>query len=61
MIDWDEAHVDVSDLDLDLPHNVAGYSPAEQDLVAQASAAWEAAVCWPDAHAEEQLARVHPI
>jgi Ser/Thr protein kinase RdoA (MazF antagonist) len=60
-IDWDEAHVDVSDLDLNLPHNVANHSPDMQDIVGQASAAWEAAVCWRDAHAEEQLALVRPV
>lgn len=60
-IDWDEAHVDVSDLDLNLPHNAARYAPDMQDLVGQASAAWEAAVCWRDAHAEEQLALARPV
>lgn len=61
LIDWDEAHVDVSDLDLDLPHNAASHSPDERDIVSQASAAWEAAVCWRDDHAEAQLALVRPV
>lgn len=61
LIDWDEAHVDVSDLDLDLPYNAASYSPDERDIVSQASAAWEAAVCWRDEHAEAQLALVRPV
>lgn len=58
LIDWDEAHVDVSDLDLDLPGNPAGFSEDEFDLVQQASAAWEAAVCWRDDYAERRLAEV---
>jgi hypothetical protein len=37
LIDWDESHVDVPDLDLVLPDNAAGL-----DIAAQASAAWEA-------------------
>lgn len=61
LIDWDEAHVDVSDLDMDLPHNAAGFGPAMRDIVEQASAAWEAAVCWKDDHAIKQLARVRPV
>lgn len=61
LIDWDEAHVDVPELDLDLPHNAAGFAPAEADMVAQASAAWEAAVCWKDDHAVSQLALVRPV
>src|SRR4029453_18362009 len=46
MIDWDESHVDVPDLDLALPHNAAGLDDDAYDIAAQASAAWEAAVCW---------------
>lgn len=60
LIDWDEAHVDVSDLDLDLPGNVADFSPGWRDIVAQASAAWEAAVCWKDDYAVRRLAEVWP-
>jgi Ser/Thr protein kinase RdoA (MazF antagonist) len=61
LIDWDEAHVDVPDLDLVLPDNAAGLDDDAHDIAAQASAAWEAAVCWDDAHAEEQLARVRAV
>ncbi len=61
LIDWDEAHVDVPELDLDLPDNAAGFGADEADMVAQASAAWEAAVCWKDDHAVSQLALVRPI
>ena len=45
LIDWDESHVDVPDLDLVLPHNAAGLDDDTHDVAAQASAAWEAAVC----------------
>jgi Ser/Thr protein kinase RdoA (MazF antagonist) len=61
MIDWDESHVDVSDLDLVLPHNAADLANGAHDTAAQASAAWEAAVCWDDEHARESLARVRAI
>ena len=46
MIDWDESHVNVPDLDLALPHNAAGLDDDAYDIAAQARAAWEAAVCW---------------
>jgi hypothetical protein len=42
LIDWDEAHVDVADLDLVLPHNAARLGDGEHDIAAQASAAWDA-------------------
>lgn len=58
MIDWDESHVDVPDLDLVLPHNAAELAAGAHDIAAQASAAWEAAVCWDDKHARESLAQV---
>jgi Ser/Thr protein kinase RdoA (MazF antagonist) len=58
MIDWDEAHVDVPDLDLVLPHNAADLGVRDYDIAAQASAAWEAAVCWDDAYAVQRLAEV---
>ena len=45
MIDWDESHVDVPDLDLALPHNAAGLDDDAYDIAAQAQAAWVAAVC----------------
>jgi len=60
LIDWDESHVDVSDLDLSLPGNAAGHDAATLDMVAQASAAWEAAVCWKDDYAVKRLAEVRP-
>ena len=61
LIDWDEAHVDVPDLDLVLPHNAAGLDDDAYDIAAQASAAWEAAVCWEDQYAVERLAEVRAV
>lgn len=61
LIDWDEAHVDVPDLDLALPHNAAGLDDTAHDIAAQASAAWEAAVCWKDAYSVQRLAEVRAI
>lgn len=61
LIDWDEAHVDVPDLDLVLPDNAAGLEDAAYDIAAQASAAWEAAVCWDDDYARRRLAEVRPV
>jgi Ser/Thr protein kinase RdoA (MazF antagonist) len=61
LIEWDEAHVDVPDLDLVLPHNAAGLSDGAYDIAAQASAAWEAAVCWKDEYAVERLAEVREV
>jgi hypothetical protein len=62
LIDWDEAHVDVPDLDLVLPHNSAGLDDASYDVAAQAKAAWDAAVCWDpsgaDVFAANRLAEV---
>ena len=58
LIDWDEAHVDVADLDLVLPHNAAGLADDAFDIAAQASAAWEAAVCWDDDYSKLRLAEV---
>ena len=58
LIDWDEAHADVPDLDLALPHNAAGLDDYAHDIAAQASAAWEAAVCWDDEYAVKRLAEV---
>lgn len=60
LIDWDEAHVDVPELDLDLPHNAASFEGDMPDIVAQASAAWEAAVCWDDDYSKARLAEVRP-
>lgn len=61
LIDWDEAHVDVPDLDLVLPHNAAGLDDEAHDIAAQASAAWEAAVCWQDEYAVKRLAEVRAV
>lgn len=61
MIDWDESHVDVPDLDLVLPHNAAGLEGAAHDIAAQASAAWEAAVCWDDDYSKRRLAEVRAV
>lgn len=61
LIDWDEAHVDVADLDLVLPHDAGELGANAYDIAAQASAAWEAAVCWDDGYAREQLAHVRAI
>lgn len=60
LIDWDEAHVDVPDLDLALPDNAAGLNDDAYDIAAQASAAWEATVCWDDEYAIKRLAEVRP-
>jgi aminoglycoside phosphotransferase (APT) family kinase protein len=61
LIDWDESHVDVPDLDLVLPHNAAGLDDGAHDIAAQASAAWEAAVCWDDEYAIKRLAEVRVV
>jgi Ser/Thr protein kinase RdoA (MazF antagonist) len=61
MIDWDESHVDVPDLDLALPHNAAGLDEGAYDIAAQASAAWEAAVCWDDEYSIRRLAEVRAV
>ncbi|NKK93892.1 aminoglycoside phosphotransferase (plasmid) [Rhizobium leguminosarum] len=61
LIDWDESHVDVPDLDLVLPGNAAGLSDGVHDIAAQASAAWEAAVCWQDEYSVKRLAEVRAV
>ncbi|MFT4109503.1 phosphotransferase enzyme family protein [Propionicimonas sp.] len=61
LIDWDESHVDVPDLDLALPFNAAGLDAADRDVASQASAAWEAAVCWGDDYSRARLAEVRPV
>lgn len=61
LLDWDESRVDVPVLDLVLPHNAAGLDDVEHDVVSQASAAWEAAVCWGDDYARRRLAEVRPV
>jgi Ser/Thr protein kinase RdoA (MazF antagonist) len=61
LIDWDEAHADVPDLDLVLPYNGAGLEGTERDAAEQASAAWEAAVCWDDDYSRKRLAEVRAV
>jgi aminoglycoside phosphotransferase (APT) family kinase protein len=61
LIDWDESHVDLPDLDLVLPDNAAGVDDGAYDIAAQASAAWEAAVCWDDEYAVKRLAEVRAV
>jgi len=61
LIDWDESHVDVPDLDLALPHNAAGLDDEAHDIAAHASAAWEAAVCWDDEYAIRRLSEVRAV
>jgi Ser/Thr protein kinase RdoA (MazF antagonist) len=61
LIDWDEARLDVPDLDLVLPHNAADLDDVSHDIAAQASAAWEAAVCWDDAYSITRLAEVRAV
>ena len=61
LIDWDEAHVDVPDLDLVLPDNGAGLEGEARDIAEQASAAWEAAVCWDDDYSRQRLAEVRAL
>jgi len=61
LIDWDESHVDVPELDLVLPGNAAGLDDGAHDIAAQASAAWEAAVCWRDEYAVRRLDEVRAV
>ncbi|WP_131782384.1 phosphotransferase [Legionella gresilensis] len=61
LIDWDESHVDVPDLDLVLPYNAADLDDNRYDIAAQASAAWEAAVCWDDEFAVKRLSQVRAV
>jgi Ser/Thr protein kinase RdoA (MazF antagonist) len=61
LIDWDEAHIDVPDLDLELPYNAAGLDPLSWDIAHQASAAWEAAICWDDDYSKQRLAEVRAL
>ena len=61
LIDWDESHVDVADLDLELPYNAADLDPQAWDIAEQASAAWEAAVCWDDDYSKQRLAQVRAV
>ena len=61
LIDWDEARVDISDLDLVLPYNAGGLVGDFHEAASQASAAWEAAVCWGDDYAVKRLAEVKAV
>jgi Ser/Thr protein kinase RdoA (MazF antagonist) len=65
LLDWDESHVDVPDLDLVLPYNAAGLDDGALDAAAQAYAAWEAAVCWDPSGVDEfavgRLAEVRAV
>ncbi|WP_433606214.1 phosphotransferase enzyme family protein [Dactylosporangium sp. CA-139114] len=61
LLDWDESHVDVPDLDLVLPGNAAGLDDGALDIAGQASAAWEAAVCWDDDYSARRLAEVRAL
>jgi Ser/Thr protein kinase RdoA (MazF antagonist) len=61
LIDWDESHVGVPDLDLVVPHNAAGLDAGAYDIASQASAAWEAAVCWDDEYAVKRFAEVRAV
>jgi Ser/Thr protein kinase RdoA (MazF antagonist) len=61
LIDWDETHVDIPDLDLVLPYNAGALEEDAHEIAAQASAAWEAAVCWKDDYAVKRLAEVRAI
>lgn len=61
LIDWDESRRDVADLDLVLPYNAAGLDDGAHDIAAQASAAWEAAVCWDDDYGVKRLTEVGPV
>jgi hypothetical protein len=44
-----------------LPHNAADLGKGAYDVAAQASAAWEAAVCWDDEYAVKRLTEVRAI
>lgn len=57
LIDWDESHVDVPEIDLALPQDAAGLGADAYDVAAQASAAWAAAACWDPTGADPFGAR----
>lgn len=64
LIDWDESRVDVPDFDLVLPHNASGLDDDTHDVAAQASAAWDAALCYTSGYHEfaaERLAEVREL
>ncbi len=58
MIDWDESHVDVPDLDLPLPHYAAGLGHDPYDIATQARA-WDPT--GTDQSAVRRLAEVRAI
>lgn len=59
LIDWDESHVDVPEIDLGkLPYNASNLEEDAYYIASQASAAWDAAVCWDDEYAVKRLAEV---
>jgi hypothetical protein len=51
----------VPDLDLVLPDNAPGLDDVAYDVAAQASAVWEAAVCWDVEYAVKRLAEVRAV
>ena len=61
LIDWDESRVDVSSLDLALPHNAAEMDADRLEIISQAVSAWEASVCWDDDYSKKRLAEVRPV
>ncbi|WP_143847133.1 hypothetical protein [Nocardiopsis sp. JB363] len=61
LIDWDDSHVGAVDLDLLLPHSAAGLSDDAHEIAAQAFVAWDAARCWGQEFAVEQLAQVRVV
>jgi Ser/Thr protein kinase RdoA (MazF antagonist) len=59
LIDWDESHVDVPEIDLgSLPYNASNLEEGAYYIARQASAAWDAAVCWDDEYAVKRLTEV---
>jgi Ser/Thr protein kinase RdoA (MazF antagonist) len=59
LIDWDESHIDVPDIDLGkLPDNAGNLEESDYFIAQQACAAWEAAVCWNDEYSIKRLAEV---
>lgn len=61
LIDWDESHLDVPDLDLVLPFNAADLDDDAHDIATQAFAAWEAVVCWNDDYSVKRLGEVRAV
>jgi len=61
LIDWDESHIDVSELDLALPYNASNLNDDEYEIASQAYAAWEAVVCWDDDYSKRRLTEVKAV